>query len=97
MKKVSKYTAAQKLEHAELAMAKQDIDAARECMRDAAELAPQVAGMYSCVQSWRQCNPIEFLCRGHWCRIMCGDGRRSTGASCVCMRPILLKLFPCWL
>lgn len=41
MKKVSKYTAHQKLEHAELAMQRQDVDAARDCLRDAAELAPQ--------------------------------------------------------
>jgi hypothetical protein len=41
--KVSKYTAHQKLEHAELAMQRQDVDAARDCLRDAAELAPQVA------------------------------------------------------
>ena len=40
--KVSKYTAHQKLEHAELAMQRQDVDAARDCLRDAAELAPQV-------------------------------------------------------
>lgn len=43
MKKASKYTAHQKLEHAELALQRQDVDEARECLRDAAELAPQDA------------------------------------------------------
>ena len=45
--KVSKYTAHQKLEHAELAMQRQDVDAARDCLRDAAELAPQVMVLQS--------------------------------------------------
>ena len=51
--KVSKYTAAQKLEQTELAMAKQDINAARDCMCDAAELEPQVANTHLCAPSRR--------------------------------------------
>lgn len=54
MKKASKYTAHQKLEHAELALQRQDVDAARECMRDAAELAPEVSLQHSTALPWRR-------------------------------------------
>lgn len=41
--KASKYTASQHMERAELAMQKQDVDTARECLHEAAELSPQDA------------------------------------------------------
>lgn len=50
--KFSKYTAHQKLEHAELAMQRQDVDAARNCLRDAAELAPQVAVLLAATRAF---------------------------------------------
>lgn len=58
MKKVSKYTAHQKLEHAELALQRQDVDEARECLRDAAELAPQVPGVDGTAASERWCHCV---------------------------------------
>lgn len=42
MIKVSKHTAAQHVEQAELAMQQQDVDTARDCLQEAAGLAPQV-------------------------------------------------------
>lgn len=42
MKKRSKLTVAQQVEQAELALQQQDIDRARECLQDAACLAPEV-------------------------------------------------------
>ncbi len=42
MKQAAKVTAAQQVEQAELALQQQDVDGARECLQDAACLAPEV-------------------------------------------------------
>jgi uncharacterized protein HemY len=64
--KASKYTASQHMERAELAMQKQDIDTARECLHEAAELSPQVGELtfvVACVWELQHADGLQVIQR----------------------------------